>query len=82
MNLPDSAQKLISHEGVPIAKPDFYYRSQNLAIFVDGPDHDKDYVKRDDEQKRSKLEDLGYRVHVIYYASVDEDIAKLSEMGI
>ena len=34
-------------------------------MFVDGLDHDKDYVRVDDEKKRKKLKDLGYKIRVI-----------------
>jgi very-short-patch-repair endonuclease len=81
LKIPDSAQKIIyDDDGAPIAKPDFYYEDATLAVFVDGPAHDRDYIKQDDEQKRSKLKELGCRVHVIYYQTVDQDIEKLSEL--
>jgi len=62
--LPDEAQKVIYDGKMPIAKPDFFYdrSGRSIAVFVDGPDHEKDYVKKDDEQKRAKLKRMGYRV--------------------
>ena len=47
---------------------------------MDGPPHDKDYVKKDDETKRARLKELGYRVHVIKYDSIKEDISKLNKL--
>ncbi|MBA3045306.1 MAG: DEAD/DEAH box helicase [Euryarchaeota archaeon] len=62
IRLPDDGQKIIyDSESVPIAKPDFFYKP-NIAIFVDGPDHEKEHVKKSDEVKRDKLRALGYTV--------------------
>ncbi|MFC7116729.1 hypothetical protein ACFQH2_19730 [Natronoarchaeum sp. GCM10025703] len=62
--LPDDAQKVIYDGDEPVAKPDFFYErpGRSIALFVDGPAHEKDYVKEDDEQKRTRLKQLGYRV--------------------
>jgi len=64
LELPDEAQKTIYDEDEPVAKPDFFYErsGRSVAVFVDGPVHEKDYVKEGDEQKRSRLKQLGYRV--------------------
>ena len=80
--LPDEAQKVVFDGDTPIAKPDFYFRRQNLAIFIDGPDHDKDYVIQDDKRKRAKLKGLGYRDHIIYYRSISENIIAMKELGL
>jgi len=63
-NLPDEAQKVIYEEDEPVAKPDFFYERQTrpIAVFVDGSVHEKDYVKKDDEKKRNRLKQMGYRV--------------------
>ncbi len=76
--LPDEAQHIIYDKDVRIAKPDFYYRQQNIALFVDGPPHDEDYVKREDAEKRRKLKALGYRIYAIHHANIGEGIAKLT----
>jgi hypothetical protein len=62
--LPDEAQKVIYDGDEPVTKPDFFYQrpGRSIAIFVDGPSHEKDYVKQDDEQKRKRLKRMGYRV--------------------
>ena len=76
--LPDEAQHIIYNKDVRIAKPDFYYKQQNLALFIDGPPHDEDYVKKDDIEKRNKLKALGYRVFVIHHHNIEEGVAKLT----
>jgi len=68
--LPTEAQKTLFEGDAPIAQADFYYEGDRLAVFVDGPDHDKDYVKDSDEMKRKKLDELGYRVFIVRF---DED---------
>lgn len=75
--LPDEAQHIIYDKDVRIAKPDFYYKNQNISLFVDGPVHEEDYVKKDDEEKRKKLRALGYRVFVVHYANIEEGLSKL-----
>ncbi|MCJ7430178.1 DEAD/DEAH box helicase [Candidatus Bathyarchaeota archaeon] len=75
--LPDKGQQIIYDGDVRIAKPDFYYKKEKITVFVDGPAHDEDYVKKDDEEKRKKLKALGYRVYVIHHANLDEGFAKL-----
>jgi hypothetical protein len=62
--LPDEAQKVIYDGDEPVAKPDFFYKrpGRSVAIFVDGPAHEKDYVKQDDKQKRTRLKQMGFRV--------------------
>jgi hypothetical protein len=66
-DLPDEAQKVIYDGNEPVTKPDFFYErsGSSIAVFVDGPAHEKDYVKEDDEHKRTKLKRMGYRVIAI-----------------
>jgi len=75
--LPDKGQQIIYDGDVRIAKPDFYYKKEKITLFVDGPTHDEDYVKKDDEDKRKKLKALGYRVYVVHHANLDEGMGKL-----
>ncbi|MFP9192772.1 DEAD/DEAH box helicase [Natrialbaceae archaeon A-CW1-1] len=65
--LPDEAQYVVYDEDEPVAKPDFFYNQEGtpIAVFVDGPDHEKDYVKGDDQRKRKRLKRMGYRVVTI-----------------
>ena len=62
--LPNEAQKTIYDGDEPIAKPDFYYElsKEPIAIFVDGPDHEKQHIKADDREKRNQLRQMNYRV--------------------
>ena len=78
--LPDSGQKIIYDEDVPVAKADFFYERLNIAVFVDGPLHDNDYVQKDDENKRSRLREMGYRVFSIRYDHFEEDFDKLEKV--
>jgi len=73
LHLPDSAQEVIAEGDVMIARPDFTYNKGGHAIliFVDGPDHDTESQKRDDSQKRERLDLMGYTVFTIRY---DEDL--------
>jgi ATP-dependent helicase YprA (DUF1998 family) len=50
------------------AESDFYYDREGLpgvCIFCDGSDHDEPRRKARDQEERTKLEDLGYRIIVI-----------------
>jgi hypothetical protein len=71
--LPDSGQYIVYEGDRRIAKPDFFYKNKHIALFIDGPPHDKDYVQKDDTQKRKELKDRGYRVFSISYSNIDED---------
>jgi ribosomal protein L37AE/L43A len=74
--LPDEAQHTIYDDGEPVVKPDFFYEKSgsSVAVFVDGPDHEKDYVEKDDEEKRRRLRSMGYRVVVV------EDVSEVNEI--
>lgn len=77
--LPAEMHKIISKDGEPIAEADFYYEPK-ICVFIDGPDHDRDYIIQDDERKRSKLKRLGYKVVVIHHTSIQVgiDLLKVS----
>jgi superfamily II DNA/RNA helicase/ribosomal protein L37AE/L43A len=77
--LPDRAQYKVYDGDRPVAKPDFFYTTKNLAVFVDGPPHDRDYVMKDDEKKRAELKSLGYRVFSVSYEDVLGGLRKLQE---
>jgi hypothetical protein len=76
--LPDEAQKVIYDGNEPVTKPDFFYErtDKSIAIFVDGPAHEKDYVKEDDEHKRTNLTRMGYRVVAITDLGQVEEVWK------
>ena len=63
--MPSEIHKVISSGGVPIVEADFYYEKLRLCIFIDGPVHEKDFVREDDRKKREKLKNLGYNIIVI-----------------
>ena len=67
--LPTHAQRLLEQAGV---RPDFDYvgPSGQVAVFVDGPDHDAPAQQDKDEQDAERLEDLGWSVLRFRY---DED---------
>jgi hypothetical protein len=75
--IPSGIHKVISKDGELIAEADFYYEPK-ICVFIDGPDHDKDYVKADDEKKRMKLKKLGYKVLSVHHADLQKGIAELT----
>jgi superfamily II DNA or RNA helicase/rubrerythrin len=62
---PDEAQKTIYNGDEPVVQADFYYsdgaQPQPIVVFVDGPDHEKEHVQRDDAAKRERLLRMNYR---------------------
>ena len=55
--LPDAAQPLLADAG---CRPDFFYREQGVAVFIDGPVHDRDDKAADDAAVEARLLDTGY----------------------
>lgn len=76
IRLPQSLHKIISKDGEPIAEADFYYEPK-ICVFINGPDHYKDYVKQDDDRKQTKLRKLGYKVIVIHHSNIGEGVLEL-----
>jgi len=64
LKLPDKAQVLIKEANTRV---DFLYEKDYIAVFIDGPHHDNEKVKRDDEEKRVALESMGYHVASFRY---------------
>jgi very-short-patch-repair endonuclease len=64
--------------GDPIAEADLFYEPK-IVVFIDGPDHDKDYVGAADEAKRRKLKARGYQIVVIRHDSLDEGVRELAD---
>jgi ATP-dependent helicase YprA (DUF1998 family)/very-short-patch-repair endonuclease len=58
-NLPSHAQELLADCGT---RPDFLYKENFLAIYVDGPHHDFPERKNRDRDQESCLRNLGYDV--------------------
>ena len=78
LRLPTDAQRtLYDKKGIPVASADFFYEPKRLAVFVDGPPHNKDHVASADESKRKKLKALGYRVVAITWDELDDGLRKL-----
>jgi ATP-dependent helicase YprA (DUF1998 family) len=76
LKLPNEMHKIVVKDGEPIAESDLYYEPK-ICVFIDGPDHDKEHIKLDDERKRTKLKKLGYKIVVIHHATINEGIALL-----
>jgi superfamily II DNA/RNA helicase/very-short-patch-repair endonuclease len=64
--LPSDSQLLIESAG---CRPDFYYRQERVAVFVDGPHHDLADQRRDDDDAAARLEDDGYEVIRFHHAA-------------
>jgi hypothetical protein len=65
LQLPDEAQKTIYDGDEPVVEADFYFeadgRAQPVVVFVDGPVHEKEHVRQNDEKKRNRLLRMNYR---------------------
>jgi very-short-patch-repair endonuclease len=55
--LPDAAQQLLPDAG---CRPDFLYREQGVAVFVDGPVHDREDKAAEDAAVEARLLETGY----------------------
>jgi hypothetical protein len=76
IKLPVELHKIVLKDGEPVAEADLFY-DPKICVFIDGPDHDKEYIKLDDSRKRSKLKQLGYKVLVIHHLSIQNGIDSL-----
>lgn len=76
IKLPVEMHKIISKDGEPIAEADLYYEPK-ICLFIDGPDHDKEHIKLDDERKRTKLKKLGYKIVVVHHADIPKGIGEV-----
>jgi very-short-patch-repair endonuclease len=59
LRLPDTAQELVE---TCHTRPDFLYRDQHVAIYIDGPQHDHPDVAAQDREVNERLDDQGYTV--------------------
>lgn len=59
LRLPDAAQHLIE---ACHTRPDFLYREQAVAIYIDGPDHDIPDIAARDREVTERLENEGFTV--------------------
>jgi len=76
LKLPVEMHKVVSKDGEPIAEADLYYEPK-ICVFIDGPDHDKEHIKLDDERKRTKLKKLGYKVVVVHHSDIPKGIEEV-----
>lgn len=75
--LPQEAQSRPDSE--TFAQPDFVYDGR-IAIFVDGPHHQRPKIAKRDRSAREALEDRGWRVGVIVHdGPIKEQVAALGE---
>jgi len=73
LKLPGHAQPLVEACGV---RPDFLYREEGVAIFVDGPVHDTPEQQARDDQQHDALEDFGLTVIRFHHAAEWEPILR------
>ena len=59
LKLPSDAQRVVQNCGV---RPDFLYRDEGAAIFIDGPPHDTPDQRMKDDEQGDALEDHGLMV--------------------
>jgi len=78
LKLPDRAQVLIKEANTRV---DFLYEKDYIAVFIDGPHHDNEKVKRDDEEKRGKLEEMGFEVKTFKSCSKSDWKNRLVGLG-
>ncbi len=71
LRLPDEAQMLIEECS---CRPDFYYRKDMTAVFIDGPPHDLADQQAKDQDQQDDLEDGGYTVLRFHHADDWEEI--------
>ena len=65
LRLPSDAQYAIPGH---YARPDFFYREANAAIYIDGPPHDAPDQAREDQAKTRALIEVGYIVIRFHHA--------------
>lgn len=64
--LPTEAQALVPD---CFARPDFLYRADNVAVFIDGPPHDTDDQRAKDKAQQESLENRGLTVLRFHHAA-------------
>ncbi|MCC7542078.1 MAG: DEAD/DEAH box helicase [Deltaproteobacteria bacterium] len=65
LKLPSDGQVFIDAAN---ARPDFLYRQEGAAIFVDGPVHDDERQRGSDREQQDALEDAGFAVIRFHHA--------------
>ena len=74
IRLPDDIHKTFYDGDIPKVNADFFYKDSNkgICVFVDGSDHDRESIIKDDNQKRRWLKSMGYRVLSVSYKEEPE----------
>ena len=73
LTLPSDAQHLVVTCHV---RPDFLYRDEGAAIFVDGPHHDTPEQQAKDNEQQDALEDYGLTIIRFHHAAEWEPILR------
>ena len=73
LKLPSDAQRLVEACSV---RPDFLYRDEGAAIFIDGPHHDTPEQQTKDDEQQDSLEDYGLTVIRFHHAAEWEPILR------
>ena len=60
-------------------QPDFAYPNHRIAIFIDGPCHDRPEVAAHDQEVREELEDQGWQVATIHHSNPPAQINKATK---
>ncbi|MGJ6980684.1 DEAD/DEAH box helicase [Aestuariimicrobium soli] len=72
--LPDEAQSMVESAR---CRPDFLYREAGVAVFIDGPTHDRHDIDDDDRMVEERLLDAGYTY--VRFRHDDDWVALLRE---
>jgi len=72
-SLPSDAQVLVKSAGT---RPDFLFKKECVAIYVDGPHHEYPEREKRDAEKTAAMEDLGYTVLRFHYEADWDGIIK------
>ncbi|MHB9130416.1 MAG: DEAD/DEAH box helicase [Armatimonadota bacterium] len=75
LRLPDTAQAYLEAGNT---KPDFLYRDEYVAVYIDGPIHDQPDVQAEDKAINERLFESGYRVIRFHYQADWEAILRES----
>ena len=67
-NLPSDAQRRFENLHI---QADFYYRDQQVVVFIDGPHHDTDERRQQDAAQEEALLDAGYPMVVRFHHAAD-----------
>ena len=78
-NLPSDAQHRFTRLQIQV---DFYYRDQNVVVFVDGPHHDTPEQRAKDAEQSEALLDAGCPVVARFHHAADWNSPLLEFPGV